>query len=119
MRVLLASGGFCTDERIRNLRPRLRTHFCDIGQVLFIPYALQDHDKYVKTLVEKGLHADYELVGIHRYSNPRAAVESAQAIYIGGGNTFRLLHALYQLDLIDAIRDRVRAGIPYVGISAG
>lgn len=119
MRVLLGSGGFRTDERIRALRQRLRAHVGDISQVLFIPYALQDHDKYVQTLVERGLHADYELVGIHRHAKPRAAVDSAQAIYIGGGNTFRLLRALYQFDLLDAIRDRVRAGIPYVGISAG
>jgi dipeptidase E len=119
MRILLGSGGFRTEERVRNLRHHLRAHFGDIDQVLFIPYALQDHDKYVQTLVERGLHADYELFGIHHAGNPRDAVCHARGIYVGGGNTFRLLHALYQYELLDVIRERVRAGVPYVGISAG
>ena len=119
MRILLGSGGFRTPERIANLRAHLIAHFGAIDQVLFIPYALHDHDKYVQVMIERGLGAGYELVGIHRSANPRREVENAQAIYIGGGNTFRLLNALYQNDLLDAIRARVRAGVPYVGVSAG
>jgi dipeptidase E len=80
---------------------------------------LHDHDKYVQTMIERGLNAGYELVGINRCADPSRAVEEAQAIFIGGGNTFRLLNALYQQDLLDPIRARVRAGVPYVGISAG
>ena len=119
MRILLGSGGFRTEERIRNLRSHLRAHFGDIERVLFIPYALQDHDRYVQILTERGLNADYELVGIHHCSDPRDAVHHAQAIYIGGGNSFRLLNALYENDLLDVIRQRVHAGVPYAGISAG
>lgn len=119
MKVLLGSGGFRTDERVRRLAAHLRNHFGDIQKVLFVPYALADHDGYVKSLTERGLHAGYELVGIHRESNIPAAVKAAQAIYVGGGNTFRLLDSLYRLDLLDLIRERVRAGVPYVGISAG
>ncbi len=119
MRVLLGSGGFRTPERITKLRTRLSAHLGPIERVLFIPYALADHDKYVQVLNERGLDAGYELVGIHRAADPRRAVAEADAIYVGGGNTFRLLNALYQFDLLDAIRGRVRAGVPYVGISAG
>src|SRR5262245_4914231 len=118
MRLLLGSGGFRTDERIRNLRAHLKSHLGEAARVLFIPYALHDHDKYVQTMNERGLSAGYELVGIHHAANPREAVLQAEAIYIGGGNTFRLLNALYKHDLLDAIRERVRAGVPYVGISA-
>ena len=119
MRLLLGSGGFRTPERVANLRRRLIAHLGPIAKVLFIPYALHDHDKYLQTMIERGLHADYELVGIHRCSDPRDAIRNAEAIYVGGGNTFRLLDALYRFVLLDVIRDRVHAGIPYVGISAG
>lgn len=119
MRILLGSGGFRTPERIANLRAHLVNHLGAVDQILFIPYALHDHDKYVQVLRERGLDAGYDLVGIHQFANPRAAVENTQAIYVGGGNTFRLLTALYQHDLLEPIRRRVRAGVPFVGVSAG
>jgi dipeptidase E len=119
MQVLLGSGGFRTPERIRVLQEAMRAHFSDVPRLLFIPYALNDHDRYVQVMVERGLHAGYELDGIHRHTDSRRAVSEAAAIYIGGGNTFRLLHALYQYGLVELLRERVRAGIPYLGISAG
>lgn len=119
MRLLLGSGGFRTEERVRNLRARLKEHLGPVRRVLFLPYALHDHDKYVQTMLDRGLNADYELVGIHRTSNPREAVLNAEAIFVGGGNTFRLLNELYQQRLLDPIRERIGAGVPYVGISAG
>src|SRR5262249_9213040 len=112
MRVLLGSGGYRTDERIANLRRRLLAHLGPIERVLFIPYALQDHDKYLQVMTERGLNAGYELVGIHRAADPRDAVAHADAIYVGGGNTFRLLNALYAHGLVDLLRERVRAGVP-------
>jgi len=119
MRLLLGSGGFRTKERRARLAGQMRTFFGDIERLLFIPYALKDHDGYVQALVEKGLHAGYALDGIHLYPDPREAVRQAQAIFIGGGNTFRLLDNLYRYDLLDVIRGRVQAGLPYLGISAG
>lgn len=119
MRLLLGSGGFRTEERIRFLAEHMRAFFGPIRRILFIPYALQDHDRYVASLTEKGINAGYELDGIHRHAKPQAAIEQAEAIFIGGGNTFRLLSELYRLDLLEPIRQRVRAGTPYLGISAG
>src|ERR1043165_8997080 len=119
MRLFLGSGGFRTPDRIASLRRRLRAHLGDVQRVLFIPYALADHDAYVRTILERGTHADYEIVGIHRCPDLRQAVRDAEAIYVGGGNTFRLLNALYANDLLGVIRERVHAGIPYVGVSAG
>jgi dipeptidase E len=119
MRVLLGSGGYRIPERVSLLAAAMRAFFGDVGRLLFVPYALGDHDGYVKALTERGLHAGYELDSIHRHDNPVRAVEEARGIFIGGGNTFRLLNDLYRLGLLDVVRDRVRHGLPYLGVSAG
>jgi dipeptidase E len=119
MRVLLGSGGYRTPERVSLLAAAMRAFFGDIGRLLFVPYALRDHDGYVKAMTDRGLHASYELDGIHRHGDPVRAVEEARGLFIGGGNTFRLLNDLYRYGLLDVIRDRVRHGLPYLGVSAG
>jgi dipeptidase E len=119
VRILLGSGGFRTPERIAFLAERMRAFFGPVERLLFVPYALADHDGYVASLSERGIHAGYFLDGIHRHANPRAAVRESPALFVGGGSTFRLLSELYRLDLLAEIRARVRAGMPYLGVSAG
>jgi dipeptidase E len=119
MRVLLGSGGFRTPERIGLFARHVRAFLGPARRVLFVPYALQDHDRYVGLLVEKGLHAGYDLDPLHRHADPVAAVRAAEAVFVGGGNTFRLLAELYRHGLLDALRERARAGVPYLGVSAG
>jgi dipeptidase E len=119
MRVLLGSGGFRTPERLELFARQVRAFFGPARRVLFIPYALQDHDRYVQLLTEKGLHAGYDLDPLHRDADPVAAVRAAEAVFVGGGNTFRLLTELYRLDLLGPLRERARAGVPYLGVSAG
>jgi dipeptidase E len=87
--------------------------------VLFIPYALADHDAYVRVIQERGLDAGYRIDGIHTHRDPIAAVGEAPALFVGGGNTFRLLAELYARGLLEPIQQRVREGMPYLGISAG
>lgn len=119
MRVLLGSGGYRTPERVILITEAMRSFFGDISRLLFVPYALADHDGYIRAMTERGIHAGYELDGIHRHANPVQAVQKAEGIFVGGGNTFRLLTTLYRLGLVEGIRDRVKAGLPYLGISAG
>ena len=118
-RLLLGSGGFSTPERKAAWSKALDAYLGRIEKILFIPYALADHDRYVSTMMERGFHAGRKLEGIHTFSDPKRAIEEAQAIYIGGGNSFRLLYDLYRLDLLDSIRAKVVGGTPYVGVSAG
>src|SRR5260370_22749159 len=59
------------------------------------------------------------LTSIHDVSNVPRAVDEADVIFVGGGNTFRLLKGLHDHDLLDPIRRRVAAGVPYIGSSAG
>jgi dipeptidase E len=119
MRVLLGSGGFRTPERIDLFARHVRAFFGPVRRVLFVPYALQDHDRYAQLLVEKGLHAGYDLDPLHRHPDLAAVVRAAEAVFVGGGNTFRLLAELYRRGLLDALRERARAGVPYLGVSAG
>jgi dipeptidase E len=119
MRLLLGSGGFRSPERFDLLLDEMRSHFGPIEQILFVPYAIADHDGYVERLTERGYSAGYELIGIHRTPDPVEAVGRAEGIYVGGGNSFRLLNDLYRHELLEPIRRRVQAGAPYLGISAG
>src|SRR6185503_11472713 len=87
--------------------------------VLFVPFALFDRDAYARQAESRFAAMGYRLTSIHRAADFGRALEGADAVFIGGGNTFRLLQALQEHDLLGAIRGRVEAGMPYVGWSAG
>ncbi len=90
-----------------------------LKRVLFIPYALYDRDAYTEQASTRWQKMGYDLTSVHHAADPITAVKETEAIFIGGGNTFRLLNALYTADLLDPIRRRVAGGMPYVGSSAG
>src|SRR5262249_49901801 len=97
----------------------IRDFLSELTRVLFVPFALFDRDKYVATAQARFQKMGYELTSIHTAANPVQAVQETDAMFIGGGNTFRLLKALYEFDLLDVIRERVDAGMRYIGSSAG
>ncbi|CAH1272262.1 Hypp4812 [Branchiostoma lanceolatum] len=91
-----------------------------VKTVLFVPYALNDRDGYAKTARTKYESMGYKLDSIHEQPDPVAAVRAAEAMFIGGGNTFRLLKALYDNKIVSEIKKRVfEDGMPYIGSSAG
>jgi dipeptidase E len=97
----------------------IRDFLGQLKHVLFVPFALFDRDKYAGTARARFQKMGYELTSIHTTANPVQAVKDTDAMFIGGGNTFRLLKTLYEFDLIDVIRERVADGMPYIGSSAG
>lgn len=97
----------------------LRGFLGEVKRVLFVPYALFDRDKYAATAQQRFQKLGYELTSIHTASDPVEAVNDTEAIFIGGGNTFRLLKTLYDFELLALIRERVSRGMPYIGSSAG
>jgi dipeptidase E len=90
-----------------------------VTRVLFVPHALKDHDAYAAKVRAAFRTIGRELESLHEAPSPRGAVHGAQALFVGGGNTFRLLAALYALDLMGPIRERVGQGMLYMGASAG
>jgi dipeptidase E len=90
-----------------------------IKRVLFVPFALHDLDAYAQMARDRFASMGYRIDSIHDASDAVEAVKNAEAIYIGGGNTFRLLNAMYAAGVVEPIRRRVVAGIPYIGSSAG
>lgn len=88
-------------------------------RVLFVPYAMFDRDAYAAMARRRLTAMGYELDSVHEFTDPHQAVAEAELIFVGGGNTFRLLKSLYDNDLLNLIRRRVAAGMPYLGSSAG
>lgn len=123
MRLLLLSNSrYEGMGYLEHAREQLRAFFGPaVKEVLFVPYAAVT----VTPEAYAGMvRSAFEALGIgvksiHTESDPREAVRSAQAVVVGGGNTWRLLRELRQAGLLPAIRERVLAGMPYVGWSAG
>jgi dipeptidase E len=88
-------------------------------RLLFFPFALHDRDEYAAKASERFAAMGYEMKSAHNATDPEKAVGEADGIFIGGGNTFRLLKALQDLAFIEPIRRRIREGAPYIGSSAG
>lgn len=97
----------------------IRNALGQIKRVLFVPFALFDRDAYAAQARARFAAMGYALDSVHETSDPKKAVDQAEAIFIGGGNTFRLLNGLYQLDLLLPIRRRAEEGMLYMGSSAG
>jgi dipeptidase E len=79
-------------------------------RVAFVPYALKDRVAYTAKVRDRLALMGYDVV---------EKIGDGDAIFVGGGNTFRLLNALYEEKLVEVIRERVRGGMPYIGSSAG
>jgi dipeptidase E len=83
-------------------------------RVAFVPFAIADRDGYAAKVRERLDRMGYRVVQVKTEKNL-----AGDAIFVGGGNTFRLLKTLYDMELLDALRDRVEQGTLYMGSSAG
>lgn len=104
------------------LLPSLSTHFKDCKAILFIPYAQPggiSYDDYTKKVKVAFATIDINVKGIHEYQNPIDAINNAEAIFTGGGNTFLLVTKLYEKGILEPMKKVLENGIPYLGTSAG
>jgi len=88
---------------------------------LFLPYAgvTISFDEYEARVKERFAEIGHDVTSIHHASDPVAAVNSAEAIVVGGGNTFQLIKMIQENGLIGPVQKKVLAGTPFVGWSAG
>ncbi|MDH3404933.1 MAG: dipeptidase PepE [Acidobacteriota bacterium] len=96
-----------------------RELFAGCRRIAFVPHALFDRDGYAARVARRFADWDLEVESVHAAPDPAALVAGADGLFIGGGNTFRLLRDLHALDLVAPIRRRALAGMPYMGTSAG
>jgi len=108
-------GGGYLDHAIGEIRD----FFGPVKRLLFVPFALFDHDGYLTKARERLAAEGIEVAGLTPDAAGRRLLESAQAVFVGGGNTFRLLLKLQSSGLLPVLRDRARGGMPYLGASAG
>jgi len=119
-RVLLISNSTVYGRGyLDHVESEIKSFLGSVRRVLFFPFALHDRDAYTSTVRKRFGAMGYALESAHEAAVPQKTVEETAAIFIGGGNTFRLLKALEDLDLVEAIRRKVSSGAPYIGSSAG
>lgn len=92
-----------------------------VNKVLFIPYAgvsfsWDDYEAKVDAVFSE---LGYNIYSIHKEKDPVMAVNNAEAIAVGGGNTFNLVYTMQKLGVMQAIKRRAEEGVPYMGWSAG
>ena len=111
---IIYDGGY-----LDHAEKEIRDHLRNVRSVLFVPYASKDYEAYCAKVFPRLEKMGYRVDSIHRHQDPRETARKAEAIFIGGGNTFRLLKNLYDKNLLEEIRNSVDQGRPYMGSSAG
>ena len=113
----LFNGGY-----LEYLLPTLKKHFEEVKTLVFIPFARPggiSHEEYTQKVRETFNTIGINVKGLHEFDNPAEAIQNAEAIFTGGGNTFLLVSQLYNLNLMDVLKKTIENGTPYLGTSAG
>lgn len=120
--ILASTSTLHNQEYLEYLIPHLKQLFGDAESVLFIPYARPDgisHKEYTAKAAEAFLKAGIAIKGLQEFDDPVKAVEEAEGIFTGGGNTFLLVSELYRNKVMMPLRNAILDGTPYMGTSAG
>ncbi|NQZ87836.1 MAG: dipeptidase PepE [Saccharospirillaceae bacterium] len=119
--LLISSSRAGQTPYLEHAKTMIEDHLDGIKDILFIPYAgvTVNYDDYTDKVQSALRSLNINVKGIHQFDDAVTAVNNAKAIVIGGGNTFHLLHQLYENDLLCAIKEKVNLGVPYIGWSAG
>lgn len=109
-------------EYLEYLLPELQLHFKNCKTIVFIPFARPSgisHDEYTSKVATAFSKINISVKGVHEFENKKEAIQKAEGIFTGGGNTFLLVTQLYKNELMSVLAEVVKNGTPYLGTSAG
>lgn len=122
MKLLLISNSTnAGEEYLRYPLPTIATFLQGIQEIVFVPYAAVtfSYAAYEKKVQARFAELGIRVRSVHRAKDPRKMIREAEAICVGGGNTFALTKKMQEQGLMSAILRKIKAGTPYVGWSAG
>jgi dipeptidase E len=120
VRALLLSNSTNFGEKyLDHAMVEIRGFLGPVKRLTFVPFALADHEAYTAKARERFAREGIEVAPLRADRGRADSLASAEAVFVGGGNTFRLLRALQSTGHLEALRARVAAGMPYMGASAG
>jgi len=120
--IIASTSTIHSQTYLEYLFPVLKQHFKNTKSLLFIPYARPNgisHNKYTEKVQAVFSQIGIKVTGLHESENPQKAIQKAEAIFTGGGNTFLLVYQLYKNDLMTILKEKLTDGTPYLGTSAG
>jgi dipeptidase E len=120
--IIASTSTLWGEDYLEYLLPRLESHFKDCKTILFIPYARPggiSHEEYTNKVNLAFSKINITVLGIHEFENPVEAIEKAEGIFTGGGNTFLLVYELYKKEIMTVLATTLKKGTPYLGTSAG
>jgi dipeptidase E len=90
-----------------------------VTELIFVPYALADWSGYTATVADSLQRVGVSVRGLHTFDDPSRALAEGKAVFVGGGNTFRLLSSLEGAGVLPVLAERAGRGLVYIGSSAG
>ena len=106
-------------EYLDHAMPDIRAFFGPIERLLFIPFAGSDRTLYTEKVRTRFAREGIEVDGLITVTGGARWIEEAEAVFVGGGNTFRLIDRLQRGRYLEPLRRRALEGLPYLGASAG
>lgn len=122
MKLLLISNSTnAGEEYLKYPVGNIGKHLQGVCEIVFVPYAAVtfSYDEYERKVQKRFDEIGIRVRSIHRAADPRKAIREAEAICVGGGNTFALAKKMQEQGLMTAILRKIKGGTPYVGWSAG
>lgn len=120
--IIASTSTLFGEEYLEYLLPELAHHFANVSVITFIPFARPSgisHNEYTQKVAHALKKINKKVIGLHEFEDKQKALHEAEAIFVGGGNTFVLVNDLYSYNLMDTLKEVIENGTPYLGCSAG